>query len=71
MALEIVWTKRATAGYDRIIANLERNWTKKEIRHFVIQTNTFLELLKQFPNLLEKSRAHQMFIEGQSTSLQF
>lgn len=31
MAFEIIWTKRAVAGYENIIAYLEENFTEKEI----------------------------------------
>ncbi|MEQ9425385.1 MAG: type II toxin-antitoxin system RelE/ParE family toxin [Cyclobacteriaceae bacterium] len=55
MALEIVWTKRAIAGYDRMIVYLETNWTEKEIRKFVQQTEEFLKLLSEYPEMLQKT----------------
>ena len=55
MALEIVWTKRATVGYDKIIADLEERWTEKEVRKFVRQSHEFFELLKEYPEMLEKT----------------
>lgn len=39
MALELVWTKRAEQGYDRIIKYLEKNWTEKEIKSFLQESN--------------------------------
>ncbi len=35
MALVVWWTEEAEYTFDEIIKNLERNWTEKEIRHFV------------------------------------
>ncbi len=55
MALKIVWTKRAEVGYEKIIDFLEQNWTDKEIKVFLQKSKYFFELLKQFPELLQKS----------------
>lgn len=58
MAFEIVWTKRAIQGYRQIIAYLEEQWTEKEIRQFVNQCQDFFELLKRYPEMLEKTSKH-------------
>ena len=55
MALEVVWTKRAETGYDRIITYLETEFTEKEVRKFVQQSHEFFELLSEYPEMLEKS----------------
>jgi len=54
MALKIVWTKRAISEYDKIIKYLEENWTEKEIKNFVQQTDNFLNLLKVYPEILQR-----------------
>lgn len=55
MALEIVWTKRAIAGFDNTIKYLEKNFTDKEVKRFVKQSTEFFELLKLYPEMLEKT----------------
>ena len=55
MALEIVWTKRAEQGYGRIVEYLEENWTEREIKNFIQESNAFFELLKQYPEMLQKT----------------
>ena len=64
MALELVWTKRAIAGYDRIIKYLQDQWTDREIRNFIRQSHEFFELLKQYPELLEKTERHKYVHRG-------
>ena len=56
MALEIVWTKRAENGYDRIIKYLEENFTEREIKKFLQASREFFELLKQYPEMLKKTK---------------
>jgi len=60
MALEVVWTKRAEDGYDRIIKYLEKEWTDREIHNFIEETSQFLELLKKNPQLLEPSQTKSL-----------
>ncbi len=68
MALELVWTKRAIAGYDRIINYLQEQWTDKEIVIFIRQSHEFFDLLKRYPEMLEKQKSINMFTGGQSIS---
>ncbi|MFP4605411.1 MAG: type II toxin-antitoxin system RelE/ParE family toxin [Bacteroidales bacterium] len=53
MAVKLVWTKKATQGYDRIIKYLEEEWSEKEVRNFVRETAHFFDLLKENPKMLE------------------
>lgn len=64
MALKIVWTKRAIAGYDSIITYLEEQWTEKEVRNFVQQTEEFFRLLKEYPEMLQKTEKHKNMYRG-------
>ncbi len=64
MALKIVWTNRALAGYDRIIIYLEEEWTEKEVKNFVQQTDEFFKLLKKYPEMLQKTQKHKNVYRG-------
>ena len=64
MALTIVWTKRAEHGYDRIIKYLEKNWTEREIRNFLKETEQFFELLAQYPEILHRTSYHKNVYRG-------
>lgn len=64
MALEVVWTPRAEAGYARIIRYLEENWTDKEVRNFVRQSHEFFELLREYPEILQKTGKHKNVHRG-------
>lgn len=59
MALEIVWTRQAENGYDKIIKHLEENWTDREISNFIQETRQFLQILKSNPHLLEPSETRK------------
>ena len=64
MALEIVWTKRAQTGYDKIIDHLETHFSDKEVQRFVRQSNEFFNLLSQYPELLESTKKHNYLHRG-------
>ncbi|MCB0396865.1 MAG: type II toxin-antitoxin system RelE/ParE family toxin [Flavobacteriales bacterium] len=55
MALEIIWTPRASEGFDKIIAYLEEEWTEREVGNFVKQVYSFLDQLAEYPHLLKPS----------------
>jgi len=39
MALTIKWTKRARESFDTIVDYLEENWTEREIKNFIAESN--------------------------------
>jgi hypothetical protein len=45
--MEIVWTKLAKVTYVEILENLNRRWTKKEMKNFKDLTNDLLEKVKK------------------------
>ncbi len=64
MALEIVWTKRAEAGYAKIIDYLETHFTKEEVQRFIRQSHEFFKLLSQYPEILEATRKQKNVHRG-------
>ena len=64
MALGIVWTKQAVAGFEGIIHYLSTNFTEKEVRHFVKQTRELVELIADYPELLQQTRQHKNLRRG-------
>jgi plasmid stabilization system protein ParE len=55
MAFEIVWTKRASNGYDKIVKYLEENWTGREARNFISDSDKSFETLRTHPEILQKT----------------
>jgi len=43
---------------------LEKQWTEKEARSFVKETNRFFELLKENPYMLEATSKHKNLFRG-------
>lgn len=64
MAFQIIWTKRALAGYDRIIKYLQENWTEKELKSFVIETDKFFDTLVKHPQILQQTNKHKNLYRG-------
>jgi plasmid stabilization system protein ParE len=64
MAYQIVWTKRALAGYDRIVNHLIPNWSEKELRSFIVEVDSFFEVLKEHPEILQKTFRHTDIYRG-------
>ena len=56
MALDIIWSKKAAAGYSRILLHLDENWTAKEVSKFEKEISKFLNTLSKHPHLLEESK---------------
>ena len=56
MDLEIVWSKRAAAGYSRILQHLDENWTTKEVENFEAEIKSFLTILSKQPYILKESK---------------
>ena len=55
MAIEIIWSNRAEKGFDKIVNYLEENWTEREIRNFMQESQEFFDLLKKNPKMLQPS----------------
>ena len=51
MALEIVWSKRASIKFDQIISYLIEEWGEKSAKQFIGNLFTFLEVLSEFPEI--------------------
>jgi len=64
MAFEIVWTKRAAKGYDRIINYLDENWSEREIRNFITDSDKFFDTLSLHPDMLQKTNKHKHIHRG-------
>ncbi len=51
MAVVIIWSDEATKTFDKNITYLLENWTEKEIRNFLKQTNAALSRVEQYPEM--------------------
>jgi plasmid stabilization system protein ParE len=51
VAKKVVWTKRASKKFDKIVEYLETDWNENVVRAFVQQTESILELLSENPEL--------------------
>ncbi len=61
MAVEIIWSNRAEKGFDKIVNYLEENWTEREIKNFMKESQEFFELLKKNPKMLQPSRKTNLY----------
>lgn len=64
MAIKIIWSKKADQGYAKIVKYLEEEWTDKEVRKFVRETNNFFNLLKENPHILEPTQSRKKLYRG-------
>lgn len=55
MAYQVVWTQQAIQGFDKIIVYLSQNFTEREVIAFLKESNEFIDLLRAFPDVLQKS----------------
>jgi plasmid stabilization system protein ParE len=59
-----VWTPKAVKGYDRIVNYLQENWTDKEVSNFIKETNKFLDVLINHPEILQKTSKRKNLYRG-------
>jgi len=64
MALKIIWSKRAEKGFADIVLYLEKEFTEKEVRKFIQDSNHFFELLKKNLKCFKKQKHTQTFTEA-------
>ena len=51
MALEIVWSKRASLKFDQINTYLIEEWGEQSAKQFIGKVFTILEILSEFPEI--------------------
>ena len=54
--LVVVWSDKAKRTYLDIIEYLNRNWTEKEIHHFIFRTDTVIEKIIFNPYLFKQHK---------------
>jgi plasmid stabilization system protein ParE len=71
MAYQIKWTPRAEESYENNIAYLDKEWTEREIKKFVIAVDEKLKLIAVFPELFietnKRKHIHRAIINKQIT----
>jgi len=55
MELDIIWSKRAAAGYSKMLKYLDQKWTKKEVVSFEQEMVRFFNILCKHLYIFEKS----------------
>jgi hypothetical protein len=55
MELEIIWSKRAAAGYSRILKYLDEKWTKREVENFEQEMKLFFYIPKEIRFAINQS----------------
>ncbi len=64
MALDVVWTQQAIAGYENVISYLNEHWTDREIGNFIRTSNSLIIKISNYPELLEQTNRHKMVRRG-------
>ena len=55
MAILIKWTREANKTFDKNIAYLQNEWTEKEIKNFISQTEFILSRISENPEMYRPS----------------
>ena len=51
MALKIKWTKLASKSFHNTVEFIEEKWSKRSAKKFVFKVNSFLLLIKNYPEI--------------------
>ncbi len=61
MDFKIIWSPEAQCTFDNIINYLEKNWTEKEIKKFILASDKLIFVLSQNPFLFRKSEKENVY----------
>lgn len=61
MAFKIIWSPKAVDTFENVIDYLQTNWTEKEIRNFVMETEHVIHLISVNPHLFRSSEKENIF----------
>lgn len=53
--MEIIWSAKAKITFFKVLDYLDKNWTKKEIRQFILRTELVLNTIKKNPGIFPVS----------------
>jgi plasmid stabilization system protein ParE len=56
MAVLINWSDEAKKTFDDNVAYLEENWSERELKNFILQTNHVLSRLASWPEMYSQSK---------------
>ena len=56
MAILITWTKEAAKTFDKNIKYLQKEWTEREIKNFLKQTEFILKRIAENPDMYRPSK---------------
>jgi plasmid stabilization system protein ParE len=65
MAYKVIWSPKAEKTFDIVIDYLQRNWTNKQIKTFITETQWVLRMLTKNPYMFrgsEKENIHETLI---------
>lgn len=55
MVYKVIWSPEAEKTFEDVISYLEVNWSKKEIRNFILKTESIISILTINPYLFRGS----------------
>lgn len=61
MAFKIIWSPKAIDTFEIVIDYLQTNWTEKEVRKFLIETEHVIQLISINPHLFRASEKENVF----------
>ncbi|MHB8258730.1 MAG: type II toxin-antitoxin system RelE/ParE family toxin [Bacteroidia bacterium] len=67
MAYKVIWSPKAEKTFDIVIDYLQKNWTEKQIKTFIIETQRVLRMLAKNPYMFrgsEKENIHEILVSN-------
>ncbi len=61
MAFKIIWSPKAVDTFEIVIDYLQKNWTEKEVKKFVTETEHVIRLISINPHLFRASEKENIF----------
>ena len=61
MAYKIIWSPKAEETFEKVIEYLKENWTDKQIKNFVSETERVINLIAKNPYLFRASEKESIF----------
>jgi len=64
MALNIIWSPRALDNFHEVISNLNKNWSAKVVRNFVLRPEKVIGLISEHPEIFKQITNRNLILEA-------
>ncbi|MDZ4845301.1 MAG: type II toxin-antitoxin system RelE/ParE family toxin [Chitinophagales bacterium] len=66
MAKEVIWTKRASRSFEKVIDYLDVEWNEKVKAEFIVRTFEGIEIISEFPEIGTSGKKYSRILNNKT-----